>query len=109
MNTNTNIPKRKFVRPNTEDGWNNFHKTNEEGIKKAYDAPEGYYKKDNKLCIAGTRDGQDVKDWLKIPLGNFKNSKIYKNADEVFKNDNNLDMVIGHSAGGSAALEIEKL
>ena len=48
--------------------------------------------------------------WIgfKIPLGNFKDSKIYKNVEPVFRDDKDIDMVIGHSAGGSAALELEK-
>jgi hypothetical protein len=97
-----------FLRPKSEDEWKSFHTTNEEGMRKSYEAPEGYYKEGNKLFIAGTRDIQDVMDWPKIPLGMFKDSKIYKNADEVFKNDPTIDYVVGHSAGGSAALELEK-
>jgi len=102
------IPRPAFLRPSTEEGWKSFHITNEEGMRKSYEAPEGYYKEGSKLFIAGTRDIQDVMDWPKIPLGTFKNSKIYKNADEVFKNDESIDYVVGHSAGGSAALELEK-
>ena len=102
------IDKPKFVRPKTDEDWKAFHKMNEEGMKKAYAAPEGYYKDDNKLYIAGTRDSQYVYDWLKILLGTFKDSKIYKNAEEVFKNDKDIDYVVGHSAGGSATLELEK-
>ena len=102
------IPAPTFLRPSTEEGWKSFHTTNEEGMRKSYEAPEGYYKEGNKLFIAGTRDIQDVMDWPKIPLGTFKDSKIYKNADEVFKNDQSIDYVVGHSAGGSAALELEK-
>jgi hypothetical protein len=97
-----------FVRPTTDEGWKQFHKTNEDGIKHAYESPEGFYKNDNTLFLAGTKDMEDVKDWAKIPFGNFKDSKIYRNADEVLKNDNNIDTVVGHSAGGSAALEFEK-
>ena len=81
---------------------------NEEGMKKAYESKEGYYKDNNKLYIAGTRDMTDVMDWGKIVTGNFKDSKIYKNIKPVFENDKDIDMVIGHSAGGSATLELEK-
>ena len=81
---------------------------NEDGIKKAYEKPEGYHIDNNKLYIAGTRDFNDVMDWPKIPLGTFKDSKIYKNIEPVFKNNPNIDYVVGHSAGGSAALELEK-
>ena len=78
-------------------------------MAKAYAAPEGYFKDNNKLYIAGTRDTRDVMDWIKIPLGTFKNSKIYKNIEPVFKEDPTIDTVIGHSAGGSASLELEKI
>ena len=36
--------------------WRDFHKTNEEGMKKAYEKLEGYHIEGNKLFIAGTRD-----------------------------------------------------
>ena len=47
-------------------------------------------------------------DWPKIPFGTFKDSKIYKNIEPVFKDNPQIDYVVGHSAGGSAALELEK-
>ena len=84
------------------------HKTNEINMDKAYASQEGYFKDNNKLYIAGTRDMRDVLDWIKIPLGTFKNSKRYQTIEPVFKEDPNIDTVIGHSAGGSASLELEK-
>jgi hypothetical protein len=102
------IIKPQFKKPTTDEGWKQFHKTNEEGMKKAYDSTEGYYKQDNKLYIAGTKDLHDVYDWAKIPLGTFNESKIYKNIDKVYRDDSRIDYVVGHSAGGSAALELEK-
>ena len=112
-NNNTNFLKQPpeddgFRRPRTDEEYRDFHKMNEDGLKKAYATPEGYYKDGNKLYIAGTRDSHDVYDWSKIVAGSFRNSEIYKNADEVFKNNPDIDTVIGHSAGGSAALELEK-
>jgi hypothetical protein len=102
------IIKPQFKKPTTDEGWSQFHKTNEEGMKKAYDSEDGYFKQDNKLFIAGTKDLHDVYDWSKLVLGNFNESKIYKNADKIFKDDPTIDFVVGHSAGGSAALELEK-
>ena len=98
----------KFVRPKTDEEWKQFHKMNEEGMKKAYESPNSYYKDGNKLYIAGTKDMGDVMDWIKIPTGNFKDSKIYKNIEPVFRDDKDIDYIVGHSAGGSAALELEK-
>ena len=100
--------KHKFIKPKTDEEWKQFHKMNEEGMKKAYESKEGYYKDNNKLFIAGTRDMGDVLDWGKIVLGTFKDSKIYKNAEDIFRDNEDIDMLIGHSAGGSAALELEK-
>ena len=101
-------PKVKFQKPKTQDEWVSFHKMNEEGIKKAYEKPEGYHIDGNKLFIAGTRDFNDVLDWRRIPLGTFKDSKIYKNVEPVFKDNPQINYVVGHSAGGSATLELEK-
>ena len=110
LNINNNKPKPKieFKKPTNPNEWKEFHKMNEEGMKKAYNAPEGYHIENNRLYIAGTRDFNDVMDWPKIPLGTFKDSKIYKNIDPVFKNNPQIDYVVGHSAGGSATLELEK-
>jgi hypothetical protein len=98
----------KFVRPSTDDEWKQFHKTNEEGINIAYSKPEGYHIQDNKLFIAGTRDMKDVLDWTKLPMNTFNKSKIYKNAEKALIDNPEITQVIGHSAGGSAALQLEK-
>ena len=108
LKPDSEVQTEKFKRPNTPEEYKAFHKTNEDGIKKAYEASEGYFKDGNKLYIAGTKDIADVLDWGKLVAGDYKNSKIYKNADEVIKNNPDIDTVIGHSAGGSAALELEK-
>ena len=50
----------------------------------------------------------DVSDWAKSPLGTFTNSKIYKNVEPFFKENEDIDTIIGHSAGGSATLESER-
>jgi hypothetical protein len=36
--------KQEFIKPQTEDEWRKFHKINEDGMKKAYESKEGYYK-----------------------------------------------------------------
>ena len=99
---------KPFQKPTSEEEWRSFHKMNEEGMKKAYESKEGYFKDGNKLYVAGTRDFQDVLDWPKIPLGIVRKSKIYKNIEPVFKEDKAIDYVVGHSAGGSATLELER-
>ena len=69
--------KQEFQRPKSQTEWTNFHKMNEDGIKQAYQKPEGYHIDGNKLYIAGTRGLTDVMDWYKIPLGTFSSSHIY--------------------------------
>ena len=71
------IIKQEYQKPKTQTEWTNFHKMNEEGIKQAYQKPEGYHIEGNKLYIAGTRGLTDVLDWYKIPLGTFNSSHIY--------------------------------
>ena len=106
--TLNNKPTTLFNKPKTILEWQTFHKTNEDGMKIAYSKPEGYHIEGNKLFIAGTRDLRDVYDWAKIPFVTFKDSKIYKNIEPVFKNNPEINYIVGHSAGGSAALELEK-
>ena len=47
-------------------------------------------------------------DWPRIVLGSFKHSKIYKNVEPYFLENPDIDTLIGHSAGGSAVLELQK-
>jgi hypothetical protein len=95
--------RNPFQKPTTEEEWRNFHKMNEEGMKKAYESKEGYFKDGNKLYVAGTRDMKDVFDW---PLGIFRKNKIYNNIEPIFEEDKAIDYVVGHSTGGSATLEL---
>ena len=96
------------MKPTTPEGWKAFHQANEAGMQKAYSSPDGLYKDGGKLFIAGTRGAGDVMDWPKIALGTFKGSKIYKRAEPAFAADKNINVVVGHSAGGSAAFELER-
>ena len=54
-------------------------------MKNAYHSKEGYYKNGNKIYIAGARDMGDVLDWVKIPLGKFKDSNMYKHVEPFLK------------------------
>ena len=97
--------KHNFVMPQTEQEWQQFHQINEDNMRKAYKSEEGHFKDESKLYTSGTRSFQDVTDWPKISLGAFKESKIYKNVEPYFKQNQDIDTAIGHSAGGSAVLE----
>lgn len=77
-------------------------------MRQAYASPDGLHKDGDTLYIAGTRGASDVMDWWRIPAGRFKDSAIYKRAEPAFEADPNITTVVGHSAGGSAALELQK-
>ena len=102
------IETNTFIMPKTNDEWYQFHKNNEDNMKKAYSSKEGYYHDNNKLYVAGTRNMVDVGDWYRIPLGTFRNSNIYKNVEPYFKNHPEIDTLIGHSAGSSGIYELER-
>jgi hypothetical protein len=89
---------------------NNFHKINEMGLKKAYESEKKVHVDGETLFIAGTDDKQDwYDDFSKIPFyGDLTKSKRYTDVIETVKNNPNVKKVIGHSLGGSVALELEK-
>ena len=100
---------KQFNIPNTSEEWSNFHKITEDNMKIAYNKKEGVYIKNGMMYIAGTRGFNDVMDWVKIPLGIFDKSDIYKNAEKIYnENKDKVKVVIGHSAGGSAALQLHQ-
>ena len=104
--------KFKGKSPNTKKVGFNFinHKINEIGLSKAYQSDKKLYVDGDSLFIAGTSDKQDVYDDItKIPFyGDLKKSNRYIDVDNVLKNNPNVKNVIGHSLGGSVALELEK-
>lgn len=82
---------------------------NDMGLKKAYTSKNKIHVYKNKMYIAGTSDIQDVWDDIsKLPFGLTKYSKRYKDAIEEMNKHPQVDTVIGHSLGGSVALELEK-
>ena len=97
-----------FMRPSTDAEWREFHRENEEGMRRAYAAESGLHQEGGKLFVAGTRSFQDVADWPRIPLGTFAKSHIYQRAAAALEADPSISVVVGHSAGGSAALELAR-
>ena len=83
--------------------------TDEEGLKRAYEAKYGLYQHYNKLFIAGTKDPIDMVDDLKLPLDDTLNITTRgKTADAYYRSHHEIDTVIGHSLGGAVALSLEK-
>lgn len=93
-------------------------KQDEEGMKKAYsDAsyPGVYYDQSTRtMYIKGTVDGQDWwDDFTKVPVwGNLQDSRRYKDAEfaynDLLQKGFPIDRVVGHSLGGSVALQQQK-
>ena len=91
--------------------------TDEQGLQRAYNANNRLYLQGDTLYIAGTTwrnpytgnlSLQDAWDDLKIPFGLTRFAERYKTADEVMKAHLDIERVVGHSLGGSTALELQK-
>ena len=84
--------------------------SDQEGLNKAYNTEDGLYEdtNTNTLFIAGTRNLKDVSQWGKIPRFKTKESDIYNRAKKYLEDHPNLTNLVGHSYGGSAALQFQK-
>ena len=92
-------------------------KQDEEGLKNAYDdktATGVYYDPNTRTeYVKGSVTGQDWKDdFTKIPFGNTREAERYQQAnkayDDLLASGKVVDRVVGHSLGGSVALEMQK-
>jgi hypothetical protein len=82
--------------------------TDKEGLTKAYGRQSKLYTHADTLYIAGTSSIQDIWDDLKIPFKQTDKSMRYRNAVAALKVNPNIMNVVGHSLGGSVALELQK-
>jgi hypothetical protein len=79
-----------------------------DGLDKAYSKESKLYTHGDTLYIAGTSSLQDVWDDLKIPFRQTDKSMRYKNASALLKVNRDITNVVGHSLGGSVALELQQ-
>ena len=89
--------------------------TDTQGLKLAYENPEGIYQNGSILYIAGTKSGRDVYDDLKLPLFQTGSTKRYKDVDKFIK-DGTIEVggkkltgitdVISHSLGSAISAQI---
>ena len=89
--------------------------TDTQGLKLAYENPEGIYQNGSILYIAGTKSGRDVYDDLKLPLLQTRSTKRYKDVDKFIK-DGTIEVggkqltgitdVISHSLGSAISAQI---
>ena len=89
--------------------------TDTQGLRLAYDNPEGIYQKGSILYIAGTESGRDVYDDLKLPLHQTQQTKRYKDVDKFIK-DGTIEVdgkkltgitdIVSHSLGSAVGQQI---
>ena len=84
--------------------------SDQDGLSKAYNTADGLYEDNttNTLFIAGTRSLNDVGERCKIPAFKTKDSAIYGRARKYLDEHPNITNLVGHSFGGSAALQFQK-
>ena len=92
-------------------------KQDEEGLKNAYNdkTSTGVYYDPNTRTeyVKGSVTGRDwYDDFTKIPFGTTHNAERYQQADKAYEDlqasGKPVDRVVGHSLGGSVALEMQK-
>ena len=83
--------------------------TDAEGLSKAYRHGD-YYIHGKTMFIAGSHTTRDwFDDITKIPAwGDVRDSDRYQKVMSEFKNQDEIDTVVGHSLGGSVSLELQK-
>ena len=83
--------------------------TDDEGLDRAYSQGDAYAY-GNTLYIAGSHTARDwYDDVTKVPFyGDLRNAERYKQAEKALKANPNITKVVGHSLGGSVALELQK-
>ncbi len=84
------------------------HMSDKVGLHRAYDSSRKIYAHGSTLYIAGTASLRDVWDDIKIPLHLTRFSDRYQNASKYLEDHKNIKSLVGHSLGGSVALELQK-
>ena len=89
--------------------------TDTQGLKLAYENPDGIYKNGSILYIAGTKDPIDFWDDVKLPFYQTKNTKRYRDVDKFIKDDAieingkkhyGITDIISHSLGSAVGQQI---
>ena len=79
------------------------------GLDVAYSLNSGsYLPQGNAFYVAGTKSARDVWDDLTIPLFLTTWSDRYQNADRALDASLQVTRIVGHSLGGTVALELAK-
>jgi hypothetical protein len=83
--------------------------TDKEGMQRAYEQGDAYAYGDT-LYVAGSHTAKDwYDDVTKVPFwGDVRNATRYQQAEKALAANPNIKNVVGHSLGGSVALELQK-
>lgn len=104
----TSMKVNKIIKQTIPDKPTNARISDNEGLSRAYEAPNSVYIDGNRMYIAGTHNFRDVVDDLKIPFHDVQNTMRYKEATTILNESPQVDTIIGHSLGSSVAAEINK-
>jgi hypothetical protein len=85
--------------------------TDVQGLHEAYNRQTHLYIHGNTMYVAGTdpTDLQDDYDDLGIPFNQTSKSLRYKNAIDLLDVNPDIQNIVGHSLGGSVALELQNI
>ena len=99
--------------PHSMDNPSSMHRSDEEGLDRAYASPDGTYVNNGILYIAGTgAQGSsggfwgDVRQWHYIPEGHPERLERETQAKRHLIPDNGIHTVVGHSMGSSVAEDL---
>ncbi len=95
------IPPKGFGRRTRESD-----SSDELALDAAYLTPSGIVVIADTMYIAGTKSVGDVVDDFRIPLGRVQGSVRFRDADKLMTPQ--ITHIVGHSLGGSVALELQK-
>jgi hypothetical protein len=77
-------------------------------LQKAYEREDGLYRQGNTLYIAGTKSFGDMRDDLLIPFHQTYRSQRWQDASKYVKEHTGVTTLVGHSLGGSVALDLQQ-
>ena len=87
--------------------------TDAQGLRLAYESPDGLYQNGTRLYIAGTGGGGrwlgDLYDDVsKVPFNRTSQAQRFKDAKQKIEEEGNIEQIIGHSLGGAITLHLHK-
>ena len=82
--------------------------TDSQGLRLAYESPDGLYQNGSILYIAGTKSMQDAWDDLKLPFHKTRLTQRYKDANKHIQENEGITDIISHSLGSSVSAQLNQ-